>query len=226
MKNELGTEKTNLLRFGDILRRMGKLNNSKKYYRRYLNQLPDNHPDIPQCYHIFGMVEESEKNFVSSLKWYKKSLEIFHQTKELANPNIADIYNNIANVYSKTNDYTNAIKSYQKALDIWEKTSGNNHSCIIKCLNDMGAVYDMKKKYSEALGCYEKALEISIKTKDSNIAITLRNIAHVYELQSEFKQALTYYQQAMKKCHASLPSAEFYMNDIQTSIRRVSAKSK
>jgi hypothetical protein len=226
MKNELGTGKTSLLRFGHILRQMNKLTNSEKYYRRYLNQLPNNHPDIPNCYNALGIVAESKKNFVSSLKWYKKSLKIFQQTQELDNSNIADVYNNIANVYSKKNDYTNAIKSYQKELDIYKKILDENHPRIIKCLNNMGAVYDMKKNYSEAIDCYQKALEISKKTKDPDIAVTLRNIANAYELQGEFRQALDYYQKAQKAYRNSSSPNEVYITDIQTSIQRVSSKLK
>jgi tetratricopeptide (TPR) repeat protein len=225
MKNELGVGKTNLLQFANILYQMNKLNDSEKYYRRYLNQLPNNHPDISNCYQRLGMVTESKKNFVSSLKWYKRSLKMFQKTQELDNSNLADIYNNIANVYSKTKDYTNALKSYQKALDIWEKSLDENRSCIIKCLNNMGAVYDMKKKYSESLECYQKALKIS-KTKDPCTAVTLRNIANVYELEGEYKQALIHYEKVMKIYRDSSSPNEVYINDIQTSIQRVSSKLK
>ncbi len=224
MKNELGSGRINLFRFGHLLRQMGKLDHSEKYYRRYLNQIPNDHPDISNCYHVLGIVAESKKNFILSLKWYKKSLKLAQQSDN--NSIIADMYNNIANVYSKINDYTNAIKFYQKGLDILKKTSGENHPRVVKCLNDLGAVYDMKKNYSEALECYQKALEISKTIKDPDIALTLRNIGNVYELLGDFKQALTYYQKAMKTFRDSSSSNAVYLNDIQASIKRVSSKIK
>ncbi|CAF1065387.1 unnamed protein product [Rotaria sordida] len=227
MKRDLGIGKTNLIQFSNVLRQMRKLDNSEKYCRRYLNQLPNGHPDIPNCYHTFAMIAESKKNFMLSLKWYKKSLKIFSKTLKPNDSNIAEVYNNIANVYSKTNDYTNAMDSYQKVLEIWKKIYDDNHPRIAQCLNNIGVVYEMKKKYSEALDCYQQALKILKNIPSSNhldIAMTIRNIAYVYELKDDFQQALVYYEKAKKIYRNSLPSTQIYINEIEKSIRRISSK--
>jgi hypothetical protein len=56
MKNELGSGRITFLQFGHVLHRMGKFDQSEKYYRRYINQLSDNHPDISNCYQSLGMI--------------------------------------------------------------------------------------------------------------------------------------------------------------------------
>jgi hypothetical protein len=221
MKNELGTGETSPLRFGHILRQMGKLNNSEKYFRRYVNQLPNTHPDIGNGYNALGMIAESKKDFGSSIKWYKKSLAVHTPDDQ----NVADTYNHIANVYSNAGDYTNAIKSYEKALEIWMKTSSEKHQQVIKCLNDMGVVYEIQKKYTEAFDCYQKALDISkntISSKDPIVALTYRNIASVHEAKGEYSQALSAYEKAVKIYRDSLPSSQVYVNEIEKSIQRVS----
>ncbi|CAF3435758.1 unnamed protein product [Rotaria sp. Silwood1] len=185
MKKNLGIGKTNLIQFSNILYRMRKLNNAEKYSRRYLNQLPNGHPDIANCYQTYGKIAESKKEFALSLKWYKRSLDIFSKTLKSDDPNIAEIYNNMANVYSKINDYTNAMNSYQKVLEIWKKIAGDKHPYVAQSINNIGAVHEMTKKYSEALDCYRQALKIlknSLSSDHPDIAMTHRNIAYVHEL--------------------------------------------
>ncbi|CAF1199992.1 unnamed protein product [Rotaria sp. Silwood1] len=227
MKKNLGIGKTNLIQFSNILYRMRKLNNAEKYSRRYLNQLPNGHPDIANCYQTFGKIAESKKEFALSLKWYKRSLDIFSKTLKSDDPNIAEIYNNMANVYSKINDYTNAMNSYQKVLEIWKKIAGDKHPYVAQCINNIGAVHEMTKKYSEALDCYRQALKIlknSLSSDHPDIAMTHRNIAYVHELKGEFKDALNSYEKALKIYRHLLPSTQIHVNEIEKTIRRMSHK--
>ena len=46
MKKKIGAGETNLFNFGHVLSNMGKLDDAEKYYRRFLNQLSDDHQDI------------------------------------------------------------------------------------------------------------------------------------------------------------------------------------
>ncbi|CAF4605055.1 unnamed protein product, partial [Rotaria socialis] len=50
MKNEYGTEETNLLSLGDVTYRMGKFDLAEKYYRRWLSELPSNDPSLGMLY--------------------------------------------------------------------------------------------------------------------------------------------------------------------------------
>jgi hypothetical protein len=68
MKNKLGTGETDLLRFGHVLRGMGKLDDAEKYVRRFLVQLPDHDPNISHGYHALGMVSDLKGEFEASLK--------------------------------------------------------------------------------------------------------------------------------------------------------------
>ncbi|CAF3487046.1 unnamed protein product [Rotaria socialis] len=229
MHNALYIGQTSLMQFSNILRRMNKFDEAEKYYRRYLNQLPIGHPDIANCYHAFGKIAESRKNFPSSLKWFKKSLEIYSQISKPDDTFTAEVYNDIATIYLKTNDYTKAIKLYQNALDIWKTSDDNNRPRIVLCLNNIGFVYQMKKKYSEALEYYQQALKISKKIhheKHPDIAMAYRNRAQIYELIGEYQQALASYEKAIKIYRYSLPATQIHVNEIEKSIRQVSSKLK
>ena len=226
MKNELGMGGTNLFQFARLLHRTGKSEQSEKYFRQCLNQLPNDHPHLSSCYQSLAKMAESKKNFPSSLKWHKKALHFYRLSQEAEYGILAEMYSSIGKIYMRMNDCNHAKKFYEKALDNFQKTTPENPSRTISCLNNLGAVYDMKQEYPEALRCYQKALEMDKKYKDPETTRTLRNIANVYELQGQFKQALDYYQKAMKICRNSSSSNSVFIHDIETSIRRVSSEVK
>jgi tetratricopeptide (TPR) repeat protein len=249
MKNELGAGETNLLHFGDVLRRMGKLDDAEKYYHCYLDQLSADHPDISSCYHALGSVTDDNGDYDSSLKWHNKSLEINMRTLKSDHPNIANTHYGIANVHRKKGDYALALESYEKALMIWKKAHGEDHPLVATCLNNMGIVYDMQKEYSDlgashnnigvihdCLGHYDQALEhynssLRIKSKSlpprhPSIAMTLENIGLIYEQKRDFQQALSYFDKAAKIYRHSLSSTHPYVIQIEESIKRVSSKLK
>ena len=193
MKNELGTGDTNLLRFGHVLKDMGKLDDAEKYFHRYLNQLPDDDPDISACYHALGIVTDIKGDYDSSLKWYNKSLEIFIQTLKSDDPNIGTTLNSIAVIYRKQGDYAHALESFEKALAIWKKAYGEDHPRVAACFNNMGNVYQEEKKYSDALEYHQKSLIICQKhlpSDHSDLGASHNNIGIIHYCLGDYDQAL------------------------------------
>jgi tetratricopeptide (TPR) repeat protein len=160
MKNKLGTGETDLLRFGHVLRGMGKLDDAEKYVRRFLVQLPDHDPNISHGYHALGMVSDLKGEFEASLKWYNKSLKIKMQTLDPNHSNIANANNCIGEVYRKKGDYAHALESYKKALLIWQNIYGEDHLNVATCLNNMGLIYQAKNNYTMAAEFHQKVLII------------------------------------------------------------------
>jgi tetratricopeptide (TPR) repeat protein len=208
MKNELGAGETNLLHFGDVLRKMGKLDDAEKYYRRYLDQLSADHPDISSCYHALGSVTDDKGDYDSSLKWHNKSLEINMRTLKSDHPNIANTHYGIANVHRNKGDYALALESYEKALMIWKKAHGEDHPLVATCLNNMGIVYDMQKEYSKALEFYRKALTIRQKhlpADHSDLGASHNNIGVIHDCLGHYDQALEHYNSSLRIKSKSLP---------------------
>jgi len=208
MKNELGAGETTLLRFGDVLRKMGKLDDAEKYYYCYLGQLSSDHPDISLCYHALGRVASEKGDYDSSLKWHNKSLEINMRTLKSDHPNIAYTHNSIGEVHRKKGNYALALESYEKALMIWKKAHGEDHPFVATCLNNMGIVYDMQKEYSKALEFYQKALTIRQKhlpADHSDLAASHNNIGVIHDCLGHYDQALEHYNSSLKIKSKSLP---------------------
>jgi tetratricopeptide (TPR) repeat protein len=208
MKDELGTGETNVLVFGHILRKMGKLDYAEKYYRRFLNQFSYDDTNMAHCYHALGLLADDKGDYESSLIWYKKSLEMFTRTLKSDDPNIAIPHNSIAIIHQRKGDYALALESYEKALSIWKRAFGEDHPHVAICLNNMGNVYRNEKKYSKALECVEKGLTILQKhlpADHSDLASSYGSIGNIHLCLNHHDQALEYYNLALKIYQKSRP---------------------
>jgi tetratricopeptide (TPR) repeat protein len=209
MKNELGTGATNVLVFGHLLRKMGKLNDAEKYYRYFLNELSYNDSNMAHCYHALGLVADAKGDYESSLSWYNKSLEMFIRTLKSDDPNIAIAHNSIAIIQQRRSEYTLALESYEKALTIWKQAFGEDHPNVAICHNNIGNVYRNEKKYAKALECVEKALTILRKhlpADHSDLASSYGSIGNIHLCLGHHDQALEYYNLSLKSYQKTLPS--------------------
>ena len=199
-KNELDISEKDLLSFGFVLEDMGKLDDAEIYYHRVLNQLSKDHDDIPRCYHALGEVNLKKGDYDSSLKWYKKSLEI-------DDSNIATSYISIAVVYSRKGDYAHALESFSKALEIGKKTYAEDHPDVAMCFNNMGIIYQEEMKYSEALEYYHKAWNIRQKylpTEHPSLGQSHACIGNVRYHLKHYDLALEHYNLALENFKTSL----------------------
>ncbi|CAK9188966.1 unnamed protein product [Sphagnum troendelagicum] len=206
-----GEGETTLISFGNVLRRMGKFNEAKKYCRRYLNQLPSHdHRNIARCCHAIGSVAYEKGEYESSLEWLHKSLEMIMQTDD---PDLANTLNCIANVYAKKNDYKKALDLYNKASIIFSRVFGEDDQKVAMCFNNIGVALEKEEKYSEALEYYEKALVIRQKclpADHSRFGQSYNNIGRVHQLLGHCDLALEYYNLSLEIGKKSLPPQHPY----------------
>ncbi|CAF1263979.1 unnamed protein product [Adineta ricciae] len=199
MNDEYEPDEVNLFFFGNILFRMDKLQDAKKYYDRFLIEVSDDHNDISGCYHSLGMIEEERGDYEESLKYLTKSLQIDEQLLSNMNrfedhSNIGLSYNSIATVYSKKGDSEQAIDD--DCLD------------VAGCYYNIGGVYQTIKKYIDAQDYYKKALEIRQKhlpENHSDIGQSQCSLGNIHLLLDEFDLALEKYYLALKIFNQSCP---------------------
>ncbi|CAF1368394.1 unnamed protein product [Adineta steineri] len=209
MKNQLGKEETNLLKFTQILKDMGKLEEAEKYIFRLLNQLSKDHKDIASCYFQLGGIARCKSDYDLSLEWLNKSLQIRMQTLESDDPIITSNYNAIAMVYRKKDDCKRALEAYNKALVIYRKVYDENHPTVALCYNNIGNIYKKEKKYSEALVSYQKSLSIREKCLPaihSHIGSSHNNIGTLQHILRKNDLALEHLYKALKIYNKALPS--------------------
>lgn len=194
-------EEFDLLSFGHMIIDMHKYNQAQIYFNHLIHHLPFKHPHIPICYDALAKISLEKGQYYSSIKSYKKSLEIKIHLYGKNHFYIGEIYNNIAQVYLKINDYQNALESFDFALNIFEnKSSYENYLYITQCFNNIALIYKYEKNYEKSLEFYNKSLFIYEKYLNNNspdLAMSHTNIGLIYKHLNQYDLALEHYNKAL-----------------------------
>ncbi|CAM4946155.1 unnamed protein product [Rotaria socialis] len=196
MKNEYDREETNLLSLGDVTYRMGKFDLAKKYYCRWLSELPSNDPSLYALYQRLGMIANAEGEYDASLEWYQKSLEMRMQTRPSDHVNIGNTHNSIGTVHRKKGDHSRALESYNQAVSLFKQAHDENHPKMASFYNNIGIIYREENKYFEALDFYEKSLGIQEKhlpPDHPDLGASYNNIGIVHDCLGDYDLALDHY---------------------------------
>lgn len=192
---------TNLLVLGQILFRMGRIDEAQKYYQRLLNELPDDHSLVAHCYQDLGQMMVEIKDYETSLRWYFQSLEIYRRILRPIDPEIATLFCTIGDVYSKKKSFIDALEYYHQAIEIYSESLGKDHGKVMNCYRLMGVVCEEQQDYQHALEFYQTALSIREKhpvNHHQELAELHRHIADVYNHLDEKDQALKNYRISLK----------------------------
>lgn len=213
------SDKMDLFSFGHVLCDMGNFDDAKKFYLRFLGDLPSDHQDLATCYQALGNAAADKGDCDLSLEWYEKLHELLTRTLKSDDPRLADSHTIIGNIYWKKNNFKHAIESYNKALVIYKRTFDENHLTIAECLDKIGTVYEKDKKYFQALNYYEKSLAIrqkSLSPDHPNLATAHSKVANIRLLLCHYYLALGHFNISLKIKLNSLPSDHL---DIATDYR-------
>ncbi|CAF1104769.1 unnamed protein product [Adineta steineri] len=199
---------SNIVSFGDCLKKIGKLNDAEKFYLRLLNELPNNSQTIADCYYALGCIAMEKNMYDLSLKWHLRSLDIKLKILKEDDLAIADSHSAIGQIYLKKHDYKQALSSYLRALNITMQVKGEKHPSLAICYTNLGGVYQKQENYTHALECYRTALAIHQKTSSvdhPDLGISYNNIAIVYSCCAQYDLALENYNMALKILQNTLP---------------------
>ena len=149
-----------------------------------------------------GVTYDYLGDYVSALKYYFRSLDIFEQLNDKSG--VAEILSNIAVLYSNQLDYENSAKYSLQALEI--NTQLNNNEFIGLNLGNLGAIYHDwsvesgdSTKFDQALDYYQKSLEIETTLNDStSISWIMANLGLLYNELQDYQTALSYLDKAHK----------------------------
>ncbi|CAM4814936.1 unnamed protein product [Rotaria magnacalcarata] len=207
VRQEIG-EMNNLYTLGSLLFKSGKIHAAKKCLLQRLNELPDEHTDVAQCYHMLGNIMHECGEDDESRRMYNKALEINERTLPPNDPVIGNNHNNLGIVYMAKKDPKQALLHYEKALQIYKLAYGEEHERITISLDNIGIVYEDEKKYDEAIICFRKSLAIKEKLLPNNhprLAASHGYIADVHADVGQLDIAMEYYQIQLKMQLKSLP---------------------
>ncbi len=209
LKNKYNDNENTLISFGDVLVKMGKLNDAENYYHRCLNEASSDQRYIARCYYSLGVVAIKKDDLDSSLIWLNKSLYIILQISRQDDPEAAKNYKSIGRAYRKKGDLNQAIEMFEKALSIWKKTLGENTVEVAKCYSDIGKVYQRKEIFSKALECHLMALNINenqLPEYHNDLGSSHTHIAAVHRCLGEYDLSLKHANFALEIFQKSLPT--------------------
>ncbi|RDD39302.1 Nephrocystin-3 [Trichoplax sp. H2] len=161
-----------------------------------LEQLGDDHLEIATLYGNIGLVYSKQGKYDEALSMYNKSLKI--KLAHLGNnhPSIATVYNGIGLVYYYLGKYDDALSVYKESLKVEQAQLGDNHPRIATTCN-IGLTYYKLDNFNDALSMYKKSVRIRLATLGENhpdTALSFRNQAQVNYQQSNYRQAISFYQ--------------------------------
>jgi tetratricopeptide (TPR) repeat protein len=197
-----------LHRLGLVLIKMGQSDKAEEVYEVLLEQTTKE-SEKAHIYNQLGRVKGDQEKYHEAVTFYKKSIEIRHQSLPPNHPDLAMSYNNIGLLYHDMDKYSKALLFHEKALVIRQESLPPDHPDLAKSYNNIGNVYFMVGVYSKALSSYEKALEIkqqSLPPNHPSLASTYDNIGNVYKEMGEYSKAFSFYERAVDIGKQSLPS--------------------
>ena len=137
-----------------------------------------------------------------ALDYVGKAIMIRRKILGEMHPYVADAYHVCGMVNMAKGEYASVLQYYDKALDIYLQSYNEFHP-------DIASIYGSKASYyNEVVNDYEKAVEFYLKEieiserlfgkKHSSVAISLSNIAGVYQSLAQYDKALVYYERALQ----------------------------
>jgi tetratricopeptide (TPR) repeat protein len=166
---------------------------SKSKYNIYIADILNN----------LGLIHCSLNRFYEAEEEYKNALNefrILHQEdSNTYSHNIATIHNNLGLLYATLHRFKDAEESYMRALDVYNDLSSTNsllyEKHVAMVLNNLANLHNRYNLPDVAETEYKKALEIYRKlSKDdsqflSDTAMTLHNLAALYDTQKKYQEA-------------------------------------
>lgn len=223
MSIHFGTQNpSNIFSAGDWLFWGCKFEKAREHFQAILtNQSSLTQSDFARCYQSLGAVEVSLKNYDEAINFYNKQLNVLHGmcNSESQNEDIASCYVSIGKVYWLKSDYRQAITYHYRALE--RKPSENRLSAIYKNLANM---FTITKQFELTLDFFEKTLRIDEKQQSKNnlkLGQTYADIATMYQLKQDDKEALNYFQKARETLLETLPTTHRTIKKMDKTIYKV-----
>jgi signal transduction histidine kinase len=146
--------------------------------------------NLARLYTKIGLIEKSIANHYKNMKLAD---EIGYKEALRAN------YLSLGNIYKEQKEYRYAIYYYTKFYDISKDTIS-----LIRAVGSLGGVYAQQKKYDSAIFFLDKETVLCKAYKDDDLSfVNLISYCRLHTDKKQFKEALSYAEQAMKLANIS-----------------------
>ncbi|MEA5470963.1 tetratricopeptide repeat protein, partial [Spirulina sp. 06S082] len=193
-----------IVKYSDILYKLGAINESQGNYTKARQYLEDSlefatrKEDLSLkagIINLLGWCDYKQGNYQLAMISCQQSLTIAREIQNRGEE--SNSLDNIGNVYDSQGEYSQAIKYHQQSLQIRREIG--DRSGIAASLNNIGNIYQSQGEYGQAIKYHQQSLQIRREIGDrSGIASSLNNIGNIYQSQGEYSQAIKYHQQSLQ----------------------------
>ncbi|CAF1580867.1 unnamed protein product, partial [Didymodactylos carnosus] len=155
------------------------------------------------CYSNIGEIYRKLSDYDQALVYTNKAITIYRENVHNNHLDLAIMYNNLAIIYKMKCDQINALINFNNALDIYilYHSKSINHSDIAILYFNIGVLQGEQDNYELALENFNKSIKIYIQIYSDYhpmIAQVSNNIGNIYIRKGLYKQAMTFYENALK----------------------------
>ncbi len=157
--------------------------------KKYANNLL-----LAKAHQRLGDISFYRNNWVTTLRQYKKSLDLF--TKSKSKQGIAHVKSSMGSALVEQGEIMKGEKELREAKEIAKRAKLK--SLLIKINVNLGNVYSMRGIWDEAMVCYKDSLSLIGRNRDdAERARLYRNIAIIYKAKGEYDVALKHFQNSI-----------------------------
>ena len=146
---------------------------------------------------IAGNYAEALTHFQNAQIVFEKELEGEAENQLELKNGLARAYGSMGIVFSEQNSYAKALQNHFKAVKLYQETE--QELKVAQVFNNIGVVYLSINQDFKALDYFLKCFKIQEKNKLSYSGITATNIGKIYLKQSNYPEALKYFELAQKR---------------------------
>lgn len=151
-----------------------------------------------RAYLLLGQTEEKLEKFVRAIKYYSQSLTYFQEAKEQDQQMILFLLFKLGELHSLIKETENAIAYFEKTIELAD--TENNIKIKLNSLVSIAKLYGNKEEFAKAIGYLEEAIpgfpDSTLFDKPIH-AEAYTDMAYNYFAQSQFDEALPYYEKAI-----------------------------
>jgi len=150
---------------------------------------------LAKAHQRLGDISFYRNNWVTTLRQYKKSLDLF--TKSKNKQGIAHVKSSLGSALVEQGDIMKGEKELKEAKEIVKRA--NLKPLLIKINLNLGNVYSMRGIWDKAMECYKDTLSLIGRNRDDAVrAMLYINMAIIFKAKGEYDIALEHFQKSIK----------------------------
>lgn len=168
-------------------------------YLASLDSFVQGEPEYVRMYYALQQIKAQDKCYIPHTS-DSVILSLIRYYTDYGTPDQQmEAYHYLGSVYRDMGDAPRAVEAYQKAADIGKESGSRRNDILGRTYEQVGYRLAYQGLYDEALRAYKESHHYFLNTSiNKGKILSLRNIARMYNAQSNIDSAIYYYEKAYK----------------------------